>query len=51
MQDFKDKLVEYLAADGGQNLAYLAPSMINLNLTMERWAGVTFHQIREHGSV
>lgn len=48
LREFKDKLIEHLSEDGGGQLAYLAPSMVNLNLTMERWPNITFHHIREH---
>jgi peptide chain release factor 3 len=27
---------------------YLAPSRVNLELTMERWPGVEFRETREH---
>ena len=36
-----------LALDGAGSLAYLAPSMVNLNLTVERWPGIEFHATRE----
>jgi peptide chain release factor 3 len=37
-----------LALDGGNNLTYLAPTMVNLNLTIERWPEITFLATREH---
>jgi len=48
LREFRDKMTEHLSEDGGSQLAYLAPSMVNLNLTMERWPNITFHQVREH---
>ena len=48
MKEFKDKAITNLALDGGERLAYLAPSMVNLNLTMERWPDITFSATREH---
>ena len=48
LDDFTRKLPDNLARDGGGHLAYLAPSMVNLNLTMERWPGISFHATREH---
>jgi peptide chain release factor 3 len=27
---------------------YLAPSRVNLELTIERWPGIAFHETREH---
>ena len=48
LSDFKKKVSDNLAMDGGEHLTYLAPSMVNLNLTMERWPDITFHATREH---
>ena len=45
---FKHKASDYLALDGGNNLTYLAPTLVNLNLTMERWPDIQFHATREH---
>ena len=36
-----------LAFDSAGNLAYLAPTMVNLNLAIERWPGVEFRATRE----
>ena len=46
--DFRKKVSGNLAIDGGEGLAYLAPSMVNLNLTMERWPQIRFNATREH---
>jgi len=37
----------YLARDGAGQLAYLAPTRVNLQLTMERWPDVGFYATRE----
>jgi len=37
-----------LALDRAGNLVYLAPSTINLNLTIERWPDIHFRATREH---
>ncbi len=46
--EFRKKVSDNLALDGGEHLTYLAPSMVNLNLTIERWPDITFHATREH---
>lgn len=48
LNEFRKKVSDNLALDGGEHLSYLAPSMVNLNLTMERWPDVRFHSTREH---
>ena len=48
LQDFRKKLAQHLALDGGDYLTYLAPSMVNLNLTIERWPDIQFRTTREH---
>lgn len=48
LEDFKKKAFDNLALDGSDNLTYLAPTRVNLNLTMERWPGVEFRTTREH---
>ena len=48
LSDFRKKVSDNLALDGGDYLTYLAPSMVNLNLIMERWPDITFHATREH---
>lgn len=40
--DLKAKHGDQLALDNGDNLTYLAPTMVNLNLTEERWPEVQF---------
>jgi len=48
LEDFEKKLAANLALDGGDNLTYLAPSMVNLGLTMSRWPEIEFLATREH---
>ncbi|MDF7667589.1 peptide chain release factor 3 [Orbaceae bacterium ESL0727] len=48
LEEFKRKCEQHLALDGGDNLAYIAPSMVNLNLTQERYPEIEFRQTREH---
>jgi peptide chain release factor 3 len=48
LADFKRKLSDNLAIDGGGHLTYLASSRVNLSLTQERWPEVAFRATREH---
>ncbi len=48
LEEFRKKVSDNIALDGGEHLTYLAPSMVNLNLTIERWPEITFHATREH---
>lgn len=47
-EEFKRKNEANLALDGGDNLAYIAPTMVNLNLAKERYPEVAFRATREH---
>jgi peptide chain release factor 3 len=47
LNDFEKKLRDNLALDGAGELTYLAPSRVNLQLTMERWPEITFNTTRE----
>lgn len=47
LRRFRDKAHENLAEDGDGQLVYLAPSRVNLNLTIERWPDVKFLATRE----
>jgi len=42
LSDFQKKHSDQLALDNGDNLTYLAPTMVNLRLTQERWPQITF---------
>lgn len=48
LAEFKNKAFDNLALDGSDNLTYLAPTRINLNLMMERWPEIEFKTTREH---
>ncbi len=48
LSEFKNKASMNLALDGGDNLTYLAPTMVNLNLSIERYPKIKFHKTREH---
>ncbi|WP_225639471.1 peptide chain release factor 3 [Candidatus Profftia sp. (ex Adelges kitamiensis)] len=45
---FKYKNKSHLALDNGNNLAYIAPTIVNLNIVIARYPEVRFLQIREH---
>jgi peptide chain release factor 3 len=45
---FRKKCFDNLALDGGDNLTYIAPTMINLQLSEERYPDVQFRKTREH---
>ncbi|WP_174849476.1 peptide chain release factor 3 [Yersinia artesiana] len=47
-EEFKRKNEVNLALDGGDNLSYIAPTMVNLNITQERYPEVRFRKTREH---
>jgi peptide chain release factor 3 len=46
--EFKCKNKLNLALDCGDNLSYIAPTLVNLNLTQERYPEVVFRKTREH---
>jgi len=47
LAEFKSRAEVNLAIDGGGHLTYLAPSMVNLRLTEEKWSDVEFRTTRE----
>ena len=47
-EEFKRKCESNLALDGGDNLTYIAPSRVNLNLSMERYPDIKFNHTREN---
>jgi peptide chain release factor 3 len=51
LAEFQQRNYENLAVDHGGAMVYLAPSRVNLHLTLERWPGVTFRETREHADV
>ena len=51
LAELRTKLYDGLALDHAGELVYLAPSRVNLSLTLERWPGVEFRETREHLAV
>jgi len=47
--EFKNKARSNLAIDHAGDLAYIAPSRVNLTMTQERWPDIEFLATREHG--
>jgi peptide chain release factor 3 len=50
LAEFREKAAPNLSLDAAGELVYLAPTRVNLQLTEERWPGVTFAATREHAS-
>ena len=48
LADFERKAHVNLALDHGDQLVYIAPTRVNLNLTEERWPDIEFRETREH---
>jgi peptide chain release factor 3 len=48
-EEFKKKTLVNLALDHHDELVYIAPSRVNLQLTQERWPEIRFSATREHG--
>ncbi len=48
LEEFKRKAADNLAIDGGGDLAYIAPTRVNLQLMIERWPDIRFLSTREH---
>lgn len=48
LEEFKKKASTNLAYDGAGNLTYIAPTRVNLDLTIERWPDIDFRATREH---
>ena len=47
LEEFRDRNAGNLGTDHAGELVYLAPSQVNLNLTLERWPDVRFLATRE----
>lgn len=47
LEEFRRKAADNLALDHKEALVYVAPTRVNLQLTMERWPDITFHATRE----
>ncbi|MFM8496003.1 MAG: EF-Tu/IF-2/RF-3 family GTPase, partial [Planctomycetia bacterium] len=50
LAEFRTKAYEHLAVDHSGALVYLAPSRVNLGLTVERWPDIVFRETREQAS-
>ena len=50
LEEFTARAHEHLARDHKGALVYLAPSRINLQLTLERWPDISFRETREHAT-
>ena len=48
LEEFERKAHDNLALDHGEQLVYIAPTKVNLNLTEERWPDIVFRKTREH---
>ena len=48
LAEFRTKAYDHLAVDHGGSLVYLAPSRVNLGLTIERWPEISFRETREY---
>ena len=46
--EIKNHVPQNIALVGADNLTYIAPNMVNLNLTMERYPDIRFSKTREH---
>ncbi|MES0328280.1 MAG: peptide chain release factor 3, partial [Gammaproteobacteria bacterium] len=49
LNKFKDRHSTNLALDHAGDLAYIASSSVNLDMTMEKWPEIKFLSTREHG--
>jgi len=47
LEEFRAKAYDNLAVDHSGALVYLAPSRVNLELTLERWPDLAFRETRE----
>ena len=48
LEEFRSKAYEHVALDHSGALVYLAPTRVNLQLTLERWPDLVFQETREH---
>ena len=49
LKKFKDRQTTNLALDHAGDLAYIAPTRVNLDMTIEKWPEIKFLSTREHG--
>ncbi|HUK02170.1 MAG TPA: peptide chain release factor 3 [Steroidobacteraceae bacterium] len=50
LEEFRNRAHDQLALDHAGALVYLAPSRVNLQLTLERWPDIIFRETREHAT-
>ncbi len=48
LEEFRVKAIDNLALDNAGDLVYIAPTRVNLSLTIERWPDIEFRATREH---
>ena len=48
LAEFRERNATHLALDAAEQLVYLAPTRVNLQLAQERWPQVAFTDTREH---
>ncbi|MBW4051609.1 MAG: peptide chain release factor 3 [Proteobacteria bacterium] len=48
LEEFRSRAHDHLAVDHAGALVYLAPTRVNLQLTLERWPQISFRETREH---
>lgn len=48
LTEFRTRAADNLALDSAGSLTYIAPTRVNLDLTIERWPDIQFHATREH---
>jgi peptide chain release factor 3 len=48
LEEFRNRAHDSLAVDHAGALVYLAPTRVNLQLTLERWPDISFRETREH---
>jgi peptide chain release factor 3 len=48
LEEFRNKAHDNLSVDHSGALVYLAPTRVNLGLTLERWPELGFKETREH---
>jgi peptide chain release factor 3 len=51
LAEFRERNASHLALDAADQLVYLAPTRVNLQLAQERWPQVKFSATREHMGV
>ncbi len=48
LEAFKRQQQRHLALDGAEQLTYMAPSRVNLDIVKEEWQDIEFRETREH---